>query len=733
MGNWLNEELQGARARATEVGRHTVLIVLSMFVLPCVVFALFRPIGASYVNKVIDPYLRWWYMAYVAAVIVIYIHRVAVGILPVSQHEPLNKLPRTLVKLAVILMATFLIAVGVHLLVGLQTRSLFWAGLMAVGVSATFFFTTLALLFPNPNSERHLRGRRLLTLPEARSQGPDDPDGIPWGGLRVPLRDATTHFAVIGQMGSGKTVTIHAIMKSVLSELGGPRCQRALIYDTKGDTLPALAGMGLLGTGRVHILNPFDQRSSAWDMAADIRDTAAALELATILSPLDERSTSPYFSIAARDILQGILATFIARAPGRWTLRDVVNTMTNEKNLKRVLRQSPEGQELLSAHARVMETWNNVRGSISTKIEPYRVIAALWSHCAHAVSLESWFSSSSILVLGSRERSSAALQSINCVLFKRLTEIAIDEQEDTNARTWFFIDEAKYAGKLDGIASLVDRGRSKGMCVMLGFQDVEGMRAVYSDREADSLIGGCVHKAILRVASPGTAEWATSVLSEYEVMDQRVSRTAEGFLGGKRTYSEQRDKRQAFLPSQFMGLEAPDQEYGPEGVYLRRKGDAFRSRLKWREIDLPPVDPSTPGFLPRPQSDQILAPWDAADLVRLGLVGDDEAEEPSPRTKARPEPTEPDPSEPANSGGPEPTVAVPPVESRAEPAAAPDSPVAPLPDSETSEGAGAILAASPIKDPARPSPKRVPEEEPPLGPGPKQKGLLDGVGRKHKP
>jgi len=710
LGNWLREEAAAARERLKEVGRHTLVISLSVFVLPCVVFALFRPIGGAYVAKVIDDSLRWWYMGYVALVILIYIHRVTVGVLPVSQYEPLSRLPRTLTKLGAVLLVTFLLAVGVHLGVGLQTRSLFWAGILALGVSLIFFFGSLAILFPNASTERYVRGRRVLSLSEALSRAKDDPDGIPWGGAKTPLADATTHFAIVGAVGSGKTVTMRAIMKSLFPQLGGPRCQRALIYDTKGDTLPALAGMGLLGADRVHILNPFDARSCAWDMANDIRDRGSAVQLATILSPIDEHSTSPYFSHAARDLLIGVLCTFIRFAPGKWTLRDVVNAMLSTQNLKRVLSCSDEGQELLRKHRAVRDTWGNVEGSISTKIEPFRVIAALWSHCDRAISLESWFETDTILVLGSRSRYGEALESINRVLFRRLSEIATDELENTTARTWFFIDEAKYAGKLDGLSSLVDRGRSKGMCVVLGFQDVEGMRAVYSDKEADSLIGQCEHKAILRVASPGTAEWAVSVIGEYEAIDQRRSRSQQGLFGWTNTYSEQREKRQAYLPSQIMMFRAPDEEYGPEGIYLRRKFEAHISRLRWRDLDLPTDDPDTPSFLPRPQSEQELEPWTEADLIRLGLAGADAGSAHSAAGELEAEQDETAAGAPSST-----TVETP---SSAE-----------SPSSE--DGGGTVVAAAPEPGPTGETAHPADAHTEPLGPRPRRPGLLDGV--QHKP
>ena len=705
MGNWLREDLSDVAARVVWISRRGVASAVLALAVPAAVLAVFHHFGEPYAVRVKPPSFHEWYLGYLALVTIVYWYWVGWVILPVSSYEPVRRLPLAATKLGLSLSLTLFLALNMHLRVGLQTTSHLWAGLSAVGGSLAFLCLSLTLLFPDSRTQRFLRGRRVLSLREAQRQGgARASDGIPWGGTRVALEDATTHFAVVGAVGSGKTVTIHAIMKAVLPGLGGPRCQRALIYDTKGDTLPALAGMGLLDEGRVHVLNPFDARSCAWDMAADVRHRASAFELATILSPLEERSSSPYFASAARDILAEVICAFIRQAPGNWTLRDIVHAASSSKYLRRVLRQTPEGRDALAKHGGAAETWVNVQGSLGTKIEPLRVIAALWSRCPLSVSLTGWFRSHSILVLGSRSQYGATLAALNRVLFNRLSQMATDEEEDTDARTWFFIDEAKYAGKLEGITPLVDRGRSKGMCVVLGFQDVEGMRAVYSELEADSLIGQCEHKALLRVASPATAEWAASVVSDYEVFPWPLSRSAEGHVGWDIASGEQRMKQRAFLPVHFLTLRAPDKEFGPEGVYLHRRPEAYATRLRWTDLDLPPVDRSVPGFLPRPESDMDLEPWTEADLQRLGLA-EKEDQEPAdlPHVSKEAEPSEtPEPGRTLRVVAEE----APPVH-EAEP-------------SKTPEPGRTLRVVAEEATPIR-------EAAPDLGPKPRQKGLLDGV------
>ncbi len=159
-----------------------------------------------------------------------------------------------------------------------------------------------------------------------------------------------------------------------------------------------------------------------------------------------------------------------------------------------------------------------------------------------------------------------------------------------------------------------------------------------------------------------------------------------------------------------MMFRAPDEEYGPEGIYLRRKFEAHISRLRWRDLDLPTDDPDTPSFLPRPQSEQELEPWTEADLIRLGLAGADAASVHSAAGELEAEQDETAAGAPSST-----TVETP---SSAE-----------SPSSE--DGGGTVVAAAPEPGPTGETSHPADARTQPLGPRPRKPGLLDGV--QHKP
>ncbi len=320
-----------------------------------------------------------------------------------------------------------------------------------------------------PVATRPLRGRRLRAARAVHESLPVDPHGFRWGACVLPHRLAYGHLAVVGATGSGKTLLQRLLMQSVLPRIGHGLDQRALIYDPKQDLCSMLAGMKL--SAPLHLLNPLDARGVAWDMAADVTSPAAALQAATLLIPKAAHDANPFFSNAARHLLHGVLVALILLAPKRWTLRHVLLITRTETLLRQILARMEATRHLLQ-YCEHAATFQNILSTVLTRLAPYEIIAAAWDRTERRVSLRRWLATESILILGNDEDNRAALDTINQLIFKRLSELILaqPEREPASERTtWLLLDEIREAGRLDGLSALLTKGRSKGAAVLLGF------------------------------------------------------------------------------------------------------------------------------------------------------------------------------------------------------------------------------------------------------------------------
>jgi type IV secretory pathway TraG/TraD family ATPase VirD4 len=484
-----------------------------------------------------------------------------------------------------------------------------------------------------PVQQIHLRGRSLLSskaaadiLKGARSV---DDSGLRLGQQLFPSDIATRHFAFIGTTGSGKTLLQRLLMQSALTSIGVGHGHRAVIYDAKQDILSILCGMRL--TSPIHILNPLDSRSVAWNMAADLQSPAAALQAAATLVPESKADSNPFFTNAARHLLYGAILALIELAPGRWTFRHALLLLRDPLRLHRLLSKSEHTHHLLN-YFNHPTTAQNIFSTVLTYTSPYEIIAACWDRAEAAISLADWIKSESILVLGNDEQNRAAIDTINRLLFRRLAELALAQEEvDDRAakaqRTWCFLDEVREAGKLELLGRLLTKGRSKGVAASLGLQDISGMRDAYGRELADELLGQCNTKVILRLNSPETAAWTAKLCGNREVLEarhgessnRRLSLNADRSSG--ESVSHAITQQPLLLDSEIMGLPETSRENGLTSLFINPLTGPFEDHIEgaWLSKHLLPAASNVQNFMQRPASDEYLRPWSPEDDALLGF------------------------------------------------------------------------------------------------------------------
>lgn len=514
-------------------------------------------------------------------------------------------------------------------------------------------------------------------------------EGILWGEDQLPPKAATEHFLVVGASGSGKTILINRLLFSLFQNWNSQINSnfRAVIYDPKQEVIPIIMGMieernfRLLlpdipiepTKDRVRILHPFDSRSSAWDMATDIDGPISARQVASLLIPKNKHSgDNSFFDDAIQDLLTGVMLTFINCVPnsGSWTFRDVVLAMLYEPYLRFILsldktrngKPFPIVSRLVNSYLDGdPRTTANIRASINTRLSVYEPIAAVWEMARNEgkiFSIKKWIDTDEILIIGNDESARIALDSINQVLFKRLTEIVLNKKEISEEYrksgqdlTWFFLDEVREAGLLDGLSRLLTKGRSKGVSVVLGFQDIEGLQDVYGEQVTGEITGQCQNVAVLQISNPTTSEWATNLFGKFLMQTTSSSRDRdqEGRTTLGKNFSE--DDRPLVYSGDFIYLPETSPENGLTGYfrskYRDRDKDGLRVELDW-EANIKPYLPTknkASNFEARPISQHYLHPWTREDWKRLGFSGEPPSWQAGSVSNNNPRP--PDPQRPA--------------------------------------------------------------------------------------
>lgn len=442
-----------------------------------------------------------------------------------------------------------------------------------------------------------------VATPEARGSRV-----IHWGTTALHDSECTNHFLAMGTTGSGKTSLFRLLEQTVFPNIGSDD-YRAVVYDAKGETIPRIASQ--VDSELIYIMNPFDLRGVAWDIARDLDEPIKIKEFCFTLMPVRSDS-QPFWAEAARDLMNGVmLSLFLSKVD--YTLGDVLRVLRHFGLLQKVLQMHPQTSHLVGIYLRDKRLRRNLMATIGSRVQIYEPVASCWEHATKRLSIKEFVKGRGVLILGNAKVSPQVIQAINCAMFKSLSNECLNLPDSTRRRTWFFLDELTEAGRLDGLVSLAKEGRSKGVCLVLGFQTVSGMRddKLYGVHGTDDLLGEIGIRFIGRLECATTAEYASQHIGDHLVWEQSFGRS--------KTYSKEnststsvnsaKQQRRRILPSEFMGLPKCNIGNGLHGFCQVPSIGVFRMKIAGERLFydlLKPPCGTTLAFEPRPASSQLL-------------------------------------------------------------------------------------------------------------------------------
>lgn len=432
---------------------------------------------------------------------------------------------------------------------------------------------------------------------------------LAWGRHQLPMHEATGHFLAVAASGGGKSTLLQLLMQSFLSDIGREPDTRALIYDHKQDILPLLKAIA--PQARIVTAHPFDERGARWEISRDVTNPAIALETARTLFP-EVQEAQPFFADASRHLLYGVILSFILTGKN-WTFATLIRVMQSARLIRRVLRKHAATRSIESEYFSEDRTAANIMSTVATKLLPFSNIAASWETATESFSIEEWVRESWILVLGNYETGRMAIDAVNRCLFKRASDLILNQTNSFSRRTWVIWDELSEAGKLDGLVSLMKKGRSKGACCALAFQSIQGLRdrALYGPEQTDEILGQIANRFFGRLECVATAEWASQLFGDQEFEEEAVSESS-GAGGASRSVSKQRSSRRLVLPSELLDIEPCNPEHGLSGYYIVRSHGSYFDKLEGSELwgkSLVSPRADVPEFVPRPSASMLLTPW----------------------------------------------------------------------------------------------------------------------------
>ena len=209
------------------------------------------------------------------------------------------------------------------------------------------------------------------------------PAPVIWGGRWLHHEMQKYQFMITGTARSGKSLLLLLYLRSVLSQITPGSGRRLILFDPKNELHPYILEYAQVP---VYYLLPSDMRSCRWDIARDFDSPASIIQFCHAVLPDTPGDSNPFFTEAFRELMIGVMISLNITQPGRWDLGDVVHILESRDFTAQVLNRTPASRSRL----RFMNnerTWANIEATLETRLNDFRIMAAMWSRARGTFSL----------------------------------------------------------------------------------------------------------------------------------------------------------------------------------------------------------------------------------------------------------------------------------------------------------------------------------------------------------
>ena len=365
-------------------------------------------------------------------------------------------------------------------------------------------------------------------------------DGIP-----LVKGSETKHLLAVGTTGAGKTNIYDELLPQVEK-----RKERALVIDMTGEMISKYYNPE---RGDV-IINPFDRRSSDWDIVHECEREYDYDNLAKSIVPKNNEYSDPLWQNGASTLFS--IALQKAKAEG-----------ISPKELHKILIQSDlkefgaffKGTDAFPyANPKAEKTTLSFVSTLSSSVQFLKHLGSFkkkfllrdWVRDEEAVN---W------VFVTSNTKMRATLNPLVAAIFNSVSGELMSlkrNREKRNRRVWFIMDELPTIQKLRFLQPLLAEGRKYGACVFAGLQGTSQFEENYGMNGARTILNLFNTKFFFRCEENQAKEEVSKWLGEEEVEEAKesVSYGAHQMRDGK-SINMQRTIRRLVLPTEIGKLD----------------------------------------------------------------------------------------------------------------------------------------------------------------------------------
>ncbi len=365
-------------------------------------------------------------------------------------------------------------------------------------------------------------------------------DQITIGGVPVPADIEPTHFLLTGGTGTGKGVSLSAVLATIRER---PH-DRSVVVDPGGEMMSRFYREGDT------VLNPLDARSVSWSPFSEMAAAHDADRLAKSMIPdVPSAGDSQQWQLYSQALVGAVLERLMAS--GRATNKDLLRVLTLDKaeDIEQLVDGLPASTLFDTGAAKML---SSVRGIIGSYLPSYRFLPP--DVGTDAFSVRRWVESGTgWLWIPVRNDMMASMRPLVSAWVGEAVSAALSLPPDSTRRLWLILDELAALGRVQSLSDALTQGRKFGLCAVAGLQTVAQLKEHYGNYGSQVLLSCFSSQLILRAPDPETARWCSDSIGQRHVI-RKVSSESQNAGGGGKRESDQHAIEAAVLPSELQNL-----------------------------------------------------------------------------------------------------------------------------------------------------------------------------------
>lgn len=362
-------------------------------------------------------------------------------------------------------------------------------------------------------------------------------------GIPFPPNSVEAQTCIYGTVGVGKSNAMFE-MVATIRENGG----RCIIYDRMGSFVSRF-----YDEDTDVLINPFDNRSHAWNPFDDVLDAASFTQLAEVMIPERRGAASdPFWTQAAR-IVFAYAGRALYKDPKTRTVQHLLDYVLNlpAEKLAQLINNTPAGHFF---NEEIEKTAQSIRANLIAELDFLNFLR----DDAERFSIRAWMAGEgpSILFLSGDPEHAAATRNIISSMLEISANALMSQGPASEPRCYFFLDEVPTLNRLPFLVSSLAEIRQFGGAFVLGYQIYSQLEDCYGREAAQTIAGTTNNRLVFSTPDFRTAKLCSESLGNHEYWEanSNISVGAHEARDGV-GLSQQRVDRPIIAPAEIQNFE----------------------------------------------------------------------------------------------------------------------------------------------------------------------------------